>query len=276
MKQLTVDVEGPKPHLNPAADALSALLGGKPVEGEQFAQLFGFGGLHGGVVAALLLNAMVGAVELAQRPIEMTVHFGAATRARPDVVPTVVRAGRRSSLIRADAVVAGRSAATATATFARAESPALGAVVAPRLPDGLTPLADAAVVTIPAEFVPIFGAMELRAATDALPFSGSSAPELTAWIRLRSEVADPLQRLLVLVDGLAPSYSAILTLPVAIPTVRLTVRFSPAALSATSEWVLIRARTSEAADDGWLSETIDLWTVDGEHLVSATQLRTSR
>lgn len=271
MTQLTVDVEP-----NPAAGALAALLDGTRVSDEQFARLYGFGGLHGGVVAALLLRAMIDVAEPSHRPIELTVHFGAATRALPDIVPTVVRAGRRSSLIRADAIVAGNPTATATATFARSEPAALGSVVAPSMPDGLTRLSDAAVVTIPAEFVPIFGAMELRAATTALPFSGAGVPELTAWIRLRGDVEDPLYRLLVLVDGLAPSYSAILTTPVALPTVRLTVRFSPAAASSTSEWVLIRGRTSEAADDGWLSETIDLWSVDGEHLVSASQLRTSR
>ena len=98
--------------------------------------------------------------------------------------------------------------------------------------------------------------------------------ELTAWVRVVDDdrPVDEL-RTVVLMDCLAPSIAAVLPSMAAVPTVELSVHLSPAVATATSPWVLLRARTDLAVGDGWCSERLDAWAHDGTHLASATQLR---
>ncbi len=253
---------------------LAGLLDGEHPEPEQLTRFHGFGGLHGGVVAALLLGRMEQEVDPDHLPLEVTIHFGSPTRALPDVETAVLRAGRHSSLARADASVQGAPVATATAMFARPRTGRLDPAFAPDPPRGITPLADARPIAIPPEFVPITSVMEIRAATADLPYSGGRRPELCGWVRLTEDVPSPFQRLLILADALAPSYATVLRAPVPVPTARLTVKFAPRAAATDSGWVVVEARTTEAAADGWMSESIDIWDAAGRHLASASQLRT--
>lgn len=81
-----------------------------------------------------------------------------------------------------------------------------------------------------------------------------------------------MARLVVLMDALAPSASAVLHAPVLMPTVTP----SPALAEASSPWVLLRARTSLWSAAGWMQERIDAWSPTGTHLGSAEQLRAVR
>jgi Acyl-CoA thioesterase C-terminal domain len=68
----------------------------------------------------------------------------------------------------------------------------------------------------------------------------------------------------------------VLTAPRAIPTVRLTVRFTPEVASTEFSWVLVDATTIDAGVDGWLTEAIHLWSEAGTLLASSSQLRLAR
>ena len=79
-------------------------------------------------------------------------------------------------------------------------------------------------------------------------------------------------RLVVLMDSLAPSYAALLTTPVVIPTLELSVWPAAGLATASSPWVLLQART-RSASDGWVDEQLDAWAPGGRYLGSGHQLR---
>ena len=235
----------------------------------------GFGGLQGGVIAAIMLREMraVAAPDLV--PIELTAHLVRPVTERLRVRPELTHDGRSTKLASATATSGGTTAAVATAVLAP-----------PRRPDVPTdpgrppvvdfPLEDARRFVVPPEFVPISTRIEIRPATAPLPFSGSTEPSLCAWIRIGERVEDPWERLLILADALAPSFAAVLSDMRPIPTVRTTVRFTPEVATEEVDWVLVHSTTVDASRDGWLTEDIRIWTPDGVPLATSSQLRTLR
>jgi acyl-CoA thioesterase len=130
------------------------------------------------------------------------------------------------------------------------------------------------VFAIPVELVPVAEQTEIRPVGHDRPFAGGDTPELLAWIRLVEDDRPPdAARLTFLLDALAPAHAAVLTQPMAMPTVHLTMQLDGRLGTTDSPWVLLRARSSRASADGWLQEDIDAWAPDGTHLASARQLR---
>lgn len=183
-----------------------------------------------------------------------------------------VRSGRTISALASQATTDKGVHVDASATFGgpgRVSWP----VVSPAAP-AAPPPEDCEVFTIPPEFVPISASMEIRPVGPNRPFAGGTEPELTAWIRLVEDSEPPdLHRLILLMDGLAPSFGAVLPEPVLIPTVEFAVRPGAGLAQVSSPWILLYARTHQAAADGWIDERIDAWGPDGAHLGSARQLR---
>lgn len=235
----------------------------------------GFGGLQGGLVAAIALRGMRAAGPAGLVPVELTAHLVRPVTEHPDVRAQVAHEGRATSLATATVTSAGATCAVATAVLTTPREPQLPTLRVP-LPDVDHPLEHARPFVVPPEFVPISTRIEVRPATAPLPFSASPEPNLRAWIRLLEPVADPWERLLVLADALAPSLSAVMTDLRAIPTVRTTVRFTPEVARRDFSWVLVDATTTEASDDGWLTEVITIWDPDGTTLATSSQLRTVR
>lgn len=235
----------------------------------------GFGGLHGGLLAATLLRSAQSAVADDAVPIEVTTQVLRPVVAAPRTSSSLVHRGRAVTVAAAHAQVEDAVAATAVATFTGRRDRDLDPTFAPTCPVDVARLDDAEPFVVPPEFVPISTRMEIRPATAALPYSGAGTPELCAWVRLTEPVADPWERLLILADALAPSYAAVLSDLRLVPTVRMTVRFTPAAAT-EQDWVLVRATTTEAQADGWLTETIDIWDRAGVLLATAGQLRLVR
>ena len=133
------------------------------------------------------------------------------------------------------------------------------------------------VFEIPPEFVPISVFWQIRPVGANRPYAGGTEPELTAWVRLLEDEEPPdVHRLILLMDALAPAYAAILPSLRLIPTVELTVRPGAGVATASSPWVLLRARTRSADASGWNEEIIDAWDPAGVHLGSAHQLRLLR
>jgi hypothetical protein len=151
-----------------------------------------------------------------------------------------------------------------------------GPVFAPEMPSGIATLSKAVPFVPPAEFIPISRRMEIRAATGELPYSGSASPVLCGWVRLTDEVPSNEERISILIDCLAPSYTAVLRELRAVPTVEMSVQLSGGATRSEFDWVLVAARTTSADSRGFVREEIDMWTEGGQHLASCAQLRIIR
>jgi hypothetical protein len=65
----------------------------------------------------------------------------------------------------------------------------------------------------------------------ARPFAGMREPALAAWVRLVDDDLPPYEvRLMIFMDALPPSFGALLTAPVPIPTVTFAAPSRPLAL----------------------------------------------
>ncbi|MGN9846461.1 thioesterase family protein [Nonomuraea sp. H19] len=254
-----------------------ALLRAAPLDEpiETGSHLRGFGGVHGGLALALLTTAM------AERAPATLLQRVTARYLRPlgdefRIEVSTERSGRTMTALAARAMTQKDVHVDATAIFATPQ-PASWPTVAPPAP-AAPPPEQCEVFTIPPGFVPISTSMEIRPVGPNRPYTGGAEPELTAWIRLLEDDEPPdVHRLIPLMDGLAPSYTAVLPELVLLPTVEFAVRPAAAGLKrAASPWVLLRARTHQAGADGWVDEGIDAWGPDGDHLGSARQTRLVR
>lgn len=188
---------------------------------------------------------------------------------------TVVRKGSTITIACASASSAGGQCVEATATFGTG-APRGVSVMAPGMPTGIADRGSAPEFVIPAEFVPISQRLEIRAATPELPYSGSDAPVLCGWVRLRDDVTAVDERITILIDSLAPSYTAVLTDLKAVPTVEMSMQICAGGADSVFDWVLIRAATTAVDERGFVRETIDMWAESGRYLASCTQLRIVR
>lgn len=238
--------------------------------------LSGFGGVHGGLTLGLLVMAMQNALTPDYGP-NAQLRSAVARYHRPiteefQVETSVVRAGRSVATLAARVDSAAGIHVDATAIFATPRSedrPGFGPP-APAAP----PPQDCELYFGPTEFVPILSHLEFRFVGANRPFTGSAEPELTGWVRMIEDEEPPdVYRLAFLMDALAPSYGSVLSEPTLVPTIELAVRPGGGLATASSPWVLLRARTRTAGPDGWIDEEIDAWGPDGAHLGSAQQLR---
>ncbi len=259
--------------MNVATDAtIAGVLAGEVTD---LAPFHGFGGLHGGLMAGLLLRDARRAAGPARVPVETTVHFLRPSLDVPDLGSELLLEGRSTAVVASSARSGSTLTASATSVLSTPRATTTPGVTPP-VPDGLIPLERAEPFVIPPDFVPISNRMQVRPATPALPFTGAPHPRLAAWIRLVEPVPDPYERLLLLADTLPPSYAAVLTEMHLVPSVRITARFTPAVATTDFAWVLVSAETVEGGDDGWLSEELTIWAADGTHLATSTQLRAVR
>lgn len=237
--------------------------------------LNGFNGLHGGLAVAMLVRKMRAMVAADRELVAVTARF-IRPLAGPMIVDTdVERNGSALSVVRSTAASDRGTSVEAVATFGTATPRALD-TFAPEMPAGIVDRADARPIDFPVEFVPIFARMEIRSATEELPYSGADQPVLCGWVRLKDYVALNDERLIILVDALAPSYSAVLTELKAVPTVEMSVQLTAGVADVEFDWVLVCARTTLADAWGFVRETIDVWAEGGRHLASCTQLRIVR
>ncbi len=254
------------------ADLLAAVDSSEPAELRPF---HGFKGLHGGLATALMVRRMRAVVPADRQLLSIGARFVKPVDGPIAVQADTVRSGSSTTLVAATLSTGGTPGVLAEALYGR-RAPRDLRIFTPQPPVGPTALDEAETFAIPAEFVPIAQKMQIRPATPELPYSGAERPELCAWARLTDDVPDPVERLVILADALAPSYTAILTSLTIVPTVELSIRISGEAMVTPFEWVLIRARTDAADDGGWVDETIDIWSESGTYLAGARQLRLVR
>ncbi|WP_168223297.1 acyl-CoA thioesterase II [Plantibacter sp. M259] len=237
--------------------------------------LWGFGGLHGGLIlAALTERAHRLAPGVSVRSV--TGRFHRTIREDFSVNVSALK-GRGSVLAYSTWAQSGDTVlADATVVLGAPQSARFPATSAP-MPDVPAP-ADCDVFPVPREFVPASAQVEIRLAGPGQPYSGQSEPKLLAWVRVITDDVPPDQlRILFILDMLAPSYSAVLDSLVPMPTLELGVQFTQSSPADNrSPWVLVSAHTRNAPGDGWLFEEFDAWTEDGTHLAAARQIRIIR
>jgi acyl-CoA thioesterase len=230
-----------------------------------------FSGAHGGLSVALLAGAMRRAVGA-----DIPLRSVSAQFLRPVDGPMrrdaeVLKQGRSLAVASSTGRVEGRPHLVASAVFGR---PGRGpAVPSPAMPWS-PPIEETDRLEMPTLTLPFFAHTEIRPLGDTRPFAGGDRAELVAWVRLvdDDQPVDEL-RLVVLFDCLAPALSAVMPTMAAIPTIELGVHLTPAVRTATSPWILLRARTELAGEDGWCSEQLEAWGPDGRFYGTATQLR---
>jgi hypothetical protein len=179
------------------------------------------------------------------------------------------------SAVNASAFVDGKIGLQASAVFTAPQDEKTP-VIAPNMPSPVTPLKEAEDFSAPPEFGPVGQRMEVRPAMPILPYSGADIPVLCAWVRLKDEVPSPDERLVILVDALTASYTAVLREPKMAPTVEMSVQLSASAFRTEFDWVLVHSETTSADARGWLRESIDVWSETGVHLAMSCQLRIVR
>lgn len=228
-------------------------------------------GPQGGLLAGLLLRAG-GAVAGGRSPRALTVQFlHPVPEGAVHVDAQVVRDGGTSSTVAAALTAGGGPLVTATLLSGRARgggAPWAG-VPAPAVPRP----EDCAPLELPVEMVPFSQHVHYRPADGRLPLAGGSEPVLTAWVRMRSQEPVDAAVLTVLSDAMPPALYGLTRVPVAVPSVELSVLYASGLdEEPQTGWVLVRATTRTAAD-GWCVDDADLWSESGRLLVQARQTR---
>ena len=256
------------------ASSPGALL--KQPAGERFLlgrQVWGFGGVHGGLSLALLTAAMAGQAPGAV-PRSVTGRFHRPITDEFTVSASTVRAGRSISTLSADATSPKGVHVEATGVFSSVP-PGTFTPIVPEPPAVPAP-PDCGRVPILTEYVPIGDYVEVRSADGNQPLAGGDRPELTAWVRFTEDDDAPDSlRLICLIDALPPSFYSMVDRMYLVPTVELSIHLAGGS-AAGSPWVLLRARSRVLDSSGLLDEWVDAWGADGTYLGSAHQLRLVR
>jgi acyl-CoA thioesterase len=254
-------------------------------------------GPHGGVLAALNLHAAGDAGPAGMTPRALSARFHRAAGPEPLVVRSAAeRPGASTAIVTTETRQAGTTVLSTVTTLTAPRSGPLRQHVRPPTP----PAPDTCYTfQLPVDFVPFGAHLEIRPAGGALPLTGSDLAEMRAWLRLRASRAiasggtEPHDRpgpddrpppdggtlpvdaavAVVLVDALPPGIFPLLTAPVAVPTVELSVHFHVDLEAApVDDWVFAVQRNASCSD-GWCVDETELWSRDGRLLVQGRQLR---
>jgi acyl-CoA thioesterase len=227
-------------------------------------------GPYGGFLSALLVRALVEAVDDAARaPRSLTVHFLAAPAAGPvEIEATIERAGRSVTSVSLRMEQDGEPVALALASAAvwRDGDPAWSDAAMPDVggPDDWPEMPRA-------DGMPAFlDRYDVRWVHGGGPGRPSRHPRNAAWARPRP--AAPLDHATIasLADTLVPAAFSLLGRPLVVPTLDLTIHFR-APLPAAGEWVLTRFVSRVSAGGVW-DEDGEVWSQDGRLLAQSRQL----
>ena len=229
-------------------------------------------GANGGVVAAVLLRAMLATVDDPERvPRSLSVHYAGPFDEGPTAVDTaVVRAGRSLSTLRAEASRDGKPVALALGAFGGTRPTVeLDDIAMPDVPDwdDLDPMVRPEVVP------PIVNQFEFRLAAGDMPFSGGPHAEAAAWLQPRDPTPLSYPLVATLTDAFMPVVFITQAGPLACPTVDLTVHFRTTldtSAADTGPWLgVFRTRL---AREGYMEEDGEIWSRDGVLLAQSRQL----
>jgi acyl-CoA thioesterase len=233
-------------------------------------------GPHGGYLAAMLLRALIEAVEDPERtPRSLTIHYASAPEPGPVRIDvTLEREGRSLTTVSARMEQNGRITALALAAFSVPwEAPEANELPMPELG-----APDAERRSTPKLFkgAPEFTRqLVMQPRVGAVPFAGSGAPmKIGGWIGFPEERPLDALALALFCDAWFPPSFIALDIPAISPTVDLTIHFRqsisecdchPAALC-------LSVFETRLLHDGLFEEDGVIWAADGTVLAQSRQL----
>ncbi|WP_304455471.1 thioesterase family protein [Nocardiopsis sp. YSL2] len=230
----------------------------------------GFGGTHGGLVAAGLQQAVTDL--LGGTPGSLSAHFLEAVPPGPtEISVRELRGGRSASAL---AAIDGRASALVRFSHSPGSAPTVrsgdGSPPEPR-PDPLS----LERFTLSSGLVAFGDHVDIRPLGASRPLAAGTDPAYEAWIRLVPQAPgvdhlDTASRRLILIDAMPPGLFAVWDRPAPVPTLELSVHFAPC--HDDSPWHLVRHRTVWASADLCVDETT-LHTRSGELAAQGRQLR---
>ncbi|MFD4440157.1 acyl-CoA thioesterase [Nocardia sp. NPDC058519] len=232
----------------------------------------GWTGPHGGALAGLL-------IEVAQRASSRDFPVRAADvrfLGRPATGAFTLRAtehtvGRSTTILDVMAEQDGAPVAAATVTLGAPGATAIPAHSARPAPHVAAPQ-DCALFQLPPEIVPVGAHFVIRPAAGPLPLSGADEAMMCAWIALDPALPVDAPSLAVLADALPPGLFPLLTAPVAVPTVTLSLQLHADLVDLGDAPVLVRA-ANVSSGGGWSVDDTDIWDGAGVLLATARQTR---
>jgi acyl-CoA thioesterase len=232
-------------------------------------------GLHGGYLAAVVLNAAIVALDRPERHARsLTLHYLSSPMPGPAVLEvTEERSGRRLSSLSVRLLQEGRTRVLALVALggpyaSQAEFSSPG-------PD-LPPYDEARRLDWSLPGFPIFDFFEVRPTIGPVPLVDAPTDEAVTggWIRLRDERPLDGPLLAQYVDSWWPAPFVRLSVPVPAPTIDLTIHFrADGALQSLDPGTPVKVRfTSRTAHEGFFEEDGELWAPDGTLLAISRQL----
>jgi acyl-CoA thioesterase len=226
-------------------------------------------GPNGGYIGAILVRALGSDPSLDARPLRsITIHYlGRPEAGAAEVRVESDRHGRSVSFMRATLGQRGRILATAAAVFAGGrEGLELDRVEPPRVPQ------PEEVRSLPVDdgTLPFARQFDYRPAIGGPPFGGGDEPLTGGWLRLRDERQVDAATLVAVCDAWFPAVFQVLSQPLAVPTLELTVHVR-GSVPRASDWLLGRYGT-RLARDGFLEESAEVFSREGELLAESRQL----
>lgn len=234
-------------------------------------------GPNGGYIAALLANAVAGAVDDPGRPLRsLTAHYLRPPGEGPATIETVVeRSGRTVTTVSARLVQNGKLQALATAAHAVPRK--TGGFDHAPMPEAPRP--DECPVRDVEAPIPMHERYEQRVALGPAVRSGPRTREAVSggWIRLTEQRPWDPSLIVAIADAWPPAVFATDEMPElggGVPTVDLTVHvIAPDALQdlAPEDFVFVRFET-RVVRGGYLEEDGDIWSPSGQLLARARQI----
>ena len=232
-------------------------------------------GPNGGYLAAVMMNALIDAVDDPSRTCRsFTVHFLSQAAAGSVVIDVVIeRSGRSMTSLSARLLQGDRLIATVIAAFSSPRpGPEFRDPVMPMVPppeDLAEPVFDA---SLPPTAVPAMAKRyDQRWALGSRPFSGGDAAEIGGWIRLAENRPLDEAMLVAYSDAWMPAMFSRVAGHWGITTVDLTLHLRSTPPSGYDDWCLVHFRSSVSAD-GFCEEDGEIWTRDGQLLAQSRQL----
>lgn len=244
-----------------------------PMKAQVDPGMTGFRGAHGGYLMAIALRAMARAVLVAERaPRSLSMHLLAPVEPGPlDVHARVDRTGGTLSTASARLEQGHTLAGLAIGSFGRSDASSALARRDLVMPD----------VAPPEELEPLFAKpvpaaeaglhVEHRPA-GPLPLAGGDEPEILVWMRLVEDVPVDPYVAAFLADSGPPAVYGALSQYVAMPSVDITLHFASPSAASRSPWALGVFR-NRLAGDGYAVEDGELWTPEGELVLTSRQRR---
>jgi acyl-CoA thioesterase len=226
--------------------------------------------VYGGLASALCLQGALQSFSELPPLRSAQVAFIGPAAGTLQIRPSVLRKGKSTVFVGVDLIGEAGLATRATFCFgaARASAFAHSAMVAPKMkaPDDCPDFFHGAPPVLR-----FLQHLEGRHVAGSLPFSGSTDPEMTLWLRHSTEAkTSPLVALLALADAPPPAASTMATTPSPISTMTWSVDLLTDRIETTDGWWLVR-NSAEQIGDGYSSQAMTVWNAEGVAVMASRQ-----